>query len=47
MLPGTTRLTDVTAVPDVNGVPRPSQHCVLRLEKGIVVVFGVVEAGSM
>ena len=42
--PGTTRLTLRMAVPDVKTLPWPSQHCVLRLENGIVVVVGVADA---
>jgi hypothetical protein len=45
--PGTTRLMLLMAVPDVKALPWPSQHCVLRLENGIVVVVGVVDAGRM
>ena len=47
LLPGTTRSTAVMGVPDVKGLPRPSQHCVLRLENEIVVVVGVVDGGSI
>jgi hypothetical protein len=46
-LPGTTRLTFVMGVPEVNGLPLPSQHAVLRLENGIVFVLGVTDGGSM
>jgi hypothetical protein len=44
---GTTRLTFVMGVPEVNGLPLPSQHAVLRLENGIVWVLGVADDGSM
>jgi DNA replication initiation complex subunit (GINS family) len=44
-LPGTTKSTAVIGVPDVNAVPLLSQHLVLRLENGIVLLVGVVDAG--
>jgi hypothetical protein len=47
LLPGTTRLTDRMAVPEVKGLPRPFQHCVLRLANGIVVVVGVLDGGRL
>jgi hypothetical protein len=47
LLPGTTRLTDRMAVPEVKALPWPSQHCVLRLENGIVVVVGTADCGRM
>ena len=46
-LPGTTRLTFVMGVPEVNALPLPSQHAVLRFENGIVFVLGVADGGSM
>jgi hypothetical protein len=33
-------------VPDVKAVPVLSQHLVLSLEKGMVVVVGVVDGGK-
>jgi hypothetical protein len=46
LLPGTTRSTAVIGVPDTNAVPLLSQHFVLRLERGIVFVVGLVDAGK-
>jgi hypothetical protein len=47
LLPGTTRLTELIAVPEVKGLPIPFQHCVLRLANGIVVVVGALDGGRM